>query len=376
MNRHRMWWIAPCAAGALLGGCASPGTSNQKTAGPEAVNSGLSALRAEAGASSADGEPAGKPDIDRMTEDFGRGLEELDSLLNAPRRPADRSGRAGPGGSAASSAKPAETPGAGPAEETVAEEEPGPGAPTPDRAEMLRSAAAEAAGLLRAEHGDDPFALAVRLVSLRAATGATVAGLGSLVDGLPVEQRGAVLALDDVLSGASGGADGLVDTLAARSAALDESRPIEIAKSVLCSRVEAFGRYTELGRDGFVAGRPIPMIIYTEAAHFDRVAVPGSARGSMGDEAWEVKLGQEVLLYHESDGLLAWRRPEQVTVYRSKSRLHDFFLVDRVELPRTLTVGAYRLKIVLRDLHDGSVDERIIPIRVVADQNLTTGYGG
>lgn len=117
------------------------------------------------------------------------------------------------------------------------------------------------------------------------------------------------------------------------------------------------------------------MIVYTEVEHFDRVAIADTGRRRAGgdlaiEDGWEVRLSQELQLYHEADGLLAWRRPEEVTSYRSRSKPRDYFIVDQITLPRTLTVGAYRLKVVLRDLADRSVDERIIPIRVVADPEL------
>lgn len=368
--------MVPCAAASLasailVGGCASSPSPYQITSADDAspVNSGLDALRDGGDGASASDE---KPDIEQMTADFGRGLDELDALMNPPRKPNVQEAKPDVKSGPASPVPVAVAPAGG--DGTTASTPSATPATPPE--EMLRTVTGEAAGLLRSTFANDPYALAVRLVSLRAAGGGAVPGLDTLIKGLPVDKREAVEALADVLAGASGGVSNLEDALAARSAALDEAKPIKIARAVLCSRVEAFGRYTELGRDGFVAGRPIPMIIYTEAAHFDRAPVFGSVGGSSADEVWEVKLGQEVQLYHESDGLLAWRRPEQVTVFRSKSHLNDFFLVDQIELPRTLTVGAYRLKIVLRDLHDQSIDERIIPIRVVADQNLTAGYGG
>lgn len=360
----------PCALVAFAGGCASPSTADQTAPAQAPVNSGLEALRNEGDTPASDE----KPDLGRLTENFERGLDELDALMKPPPRRETKQAAAAESATkpvvqaATSEQKSADDAGAGGADVRAA------GGPGPE--DLLRSVSADAAGMLESMYGEDPYALAVRLVSLRAATGSAAPGLNALVDRLPVEQREVVLALDEVLTGASKGRAAFEDSLASRSAVLDEGEPIEIARAELCSRVEAFGRYTELGRDGFVAGRPIPMIVYTEAAHFDQVPVLDSAGGSGADETWEVRLGQEVLLYHESDGLLAWRRPEQVTVYRSKTRLHDYFLVDRIELPRTLTVGAYRLKVVLRDLHDRSVDEKIIPIRVVADQKLATGYGG
>ena len=250
--------------------------------------------------------------------------------------------------------------------------------------ERARALAADLEAVLR-ETTDDPYTLAIRLAGLLAGEPDASARLDALAETLPAEQRGVVLAVAAILGEAGTDPASMTEALVARAEELDEARPVRIGHLALCSRVEGFGRFNELASTGFVAGSPMRMIVYTEVEHFDRTEI-GRSSGSRSDggiaveDGWEVRLSQELLLYHESDGLLAWRRPEEVTSYRSRSKPRDYFIVDQITLPRSLTVGAYRLKVVLRDLADRSVDERIIPIRVVADPALAgatpTRYGG
>ncbi len=160
---------------------------------------------------------------------------------------------------------------------------------------------------------------------------------------------------------------------------LRAAQPVRIADARLCTRVEGFGRYTDYPDAALVAGRDHRLIIYTEVDSFDRTPLddagaplpaPGPDATPLPPDQYRVEVSQELLLYHDADGLLAWRRPAQVSRYESRAPLRDFFLTDPIALPRTLTIGSYHLKVVVRDLADGSTDERILPIRVVADPNL------
>jgi hypothetical protein len=260
--------------------------------------------------------------------------------------------------------------------------------------ERARALAAELETALR-ESADDPYVLAIRLAGLLAGEEDGAARLAGVIDRLPEDQQAVARAVAEIVGAAGVSADGdpqrLIDALVTQASRLDEARPVRIGALRLCSRVEGFGRYEELPSSSFVAGSPMRMIIYSEVERFDSRWLTARDRARAGSSdyrppdarqggEWEVRLSVELQLFHESDGLLAWRRPEEVTVYRSKSKVRDFFVVDQIALPRPLTVGAYRLKVILRDLADRSVDERLVPIRVVADPALaadrTTSIGG
>ena len=69
--------------------------------------------------------------------------------------------------------------------------------------------------------------------------------------------------------------------------------------------------------------------------------------------------------------MLAWRRPEERVAIRSDRPRTEVYLGTVIDLPASLSVGRYQLKVILRDLADGSEDERVIPIEIVADPRLT-----
>lgn len=362
MTRHRMWIGSACGAAAALallaGGCSS---SKQAASDPDPVSAGLSGL--------APGETAGpgNPDLERMLADSERLFDDLWSLQRSAES-ADRPVRTPP---APSPATPPEA--VTPAEEPVAAAPGAESAPLPTPEERIRTLGDQLATVIRGAGGAD-YPLAIRLASLQSAMDAPVAGLDRLLERLPADERDAARAFTALLAVADTDPDELASAMALHADRLAEARPLRIVSTALCSRVEGFGRFVPLPSTTFVAGSPIRMVVYTEVEHFTRTAAGGSPNGSLGEPDaggdWEVRLSQELQLFHEADGLLAWRQPEEVTVYRARSRPRDFFVVNSIELPRTLTVGAYRLKIVMRDQADRSVDERIIPIRVVADARL------
>jgi len=363
-----MWWFGSCAAASALvtAGCAP---SKSTHAGREPVSAGLSSL-----APSVEPEADTSPDkVGQMLADSERLFDDLFAIQKTPpsTNPPDRSAGTP---QATPTPPPADTASVAQAEPEIdlAADAPPESPPAPSPADRTRTLGAELAAVLREAGQGDPMALAVRLAALQAAQGGPVAGLDRLIEGLPVDQRDAARALAAVLAAGDADPRTLADILAAESERLAEARPLSIRTAALCSRVEGFGRYTPLASSTFVAGSPMRMVIYVELDHFNHTPISGS--GSLGEsdtgDAWEVRLSQELQLYHESDGLLAWRQPEEVTVYRTRSRVRDYFVVNPIELPRTLTVGAYRLKIVMRDLSDRSVDERIVPVRVVADGRL------
>lgn len=148
---------------------------------------------------------------------------------------------------------------------------------------------------------------------------------------------------------------------------LGSGLPLEITRAVLCRRVESFGRFTPLASTRLLAGRSHAAIVYVEVENFaQRRDTSEDADG----ERWVIDLGQELALYHDADGLLAWRRPEQALRDTSSRRRRDLYLVQRVDLPSTLTVGRYHLKVTVRDRATGAAAEAVIPIEIVADPAL------
>jgi hypothetical protein len=141
---------------------------------------------------------------------------------------------------------------------------------------------------------------------------------------------------------------------------------LSISVATLCVRVDGFGQYEEFGSNTLLAGRTHRMIVYTELADFRSE----SATGPGGRAGRRVRLTQDLSLYHDADGLLAWREADQTINEFSRNERSDFFLVQLIELPRTLTVGSYRLKVTIVDEVAGATAEAVIPIDVVADAGL------
>lgn len=151
--------------------------------------------------------------------------------------------------------------------------------------------------------------------------------------------------------------------------------PIRIHHAALATDIHGFASYRPFDTNRFLAGRVNRMLVYTEPAQFQ--TRPAAEPQSAGDAAahpgaQEVVLGLELRLFNEAGSMLAWRRPEERVVIRSDRPRREIYLGTLVELPATLTVGRYQLKIILKDHADGSMDERVIPIEIVADPRLTT----
>lgn len=141
-----------------------------------------------------------------------------------------------------------------------------------------------------------------------------------------------------------------------------EGLPLRITDAKLCTRVVGFGDYNELSVNAFLAGSAARVVVYTQVDRF-------ATRAGVGGRQ-TVELSQELDVYHDADGAHCWKRPAQSVSESSRVKRRDFFLTNAIELPPTLTVGKYRLKITMRDLTGNSVAEATIPFSVVADAKL------
>lgn len=148
-----------------------------------------------------------------------------------------------------------------------------------------------------------------------------------------------------------------------------EFATLELPRVALCSRVDGYGQFTPISSRALLANSRHRLGLYVEVEGF-------GARQTLdvaGEPAFSVELSRELSLYHDADGLLAWRRPASDITDVSRNRRRDFFLSEVIELPQTLTVGSYRLKVTVTDRVTGAVAETIVPIDVVADVALTRG---
>jgi hypothetical protein len=144
---------------------------------------------------------------------------------------------------------------------------------------------------------------------------------------------------------------------------------LKITKAVLCAKVSGFGNYVPLASSAFVAGQPIHAVVYAEIENFatrpavvtDRLVPNVSA-----DQQVSVDLSQALTLYQDPGGLMAWHMPLTPTTDTCLARRRDFYVICRVELPRTLTIGRYNLKVLIKDRTSSAEAEAMMPISVVA----------
>ena len=143
---------------------------------------------------------------------------------------------------------------------------------------------------------------------------------------------------------------------------LQDDSPIEIRTVRLVKTVHSFGVYDEFADNHFVAGRENPLIIYVELDHF-RVLDTAKDR-------FQVHLAQELELYTASGGTMVWQHPPEDVLDECRNRRKDFFVRQLVRLPANLSVGKYLLKVRVSDRNGSSVDERSVPLVLVADSRL------
>ncbi|MEM9082371.1 MAG: hypothetical protein AAGB34_02160 [Planctomycetota bacterium] len=174
---------------------------------------------------------------------------------------------------------------------------------------------------------------------------------------------------------ATGNVMGLAEDIKSLSDEFAALHPLRIPKAALATRVAGFGIYEQLqtysGTYKLLSGRPHTVLVYTEIENF----TPRETADASG-QSFATELELELQLYTASDqgDLLVWKTTPQLTEDLSANRRRDFYLVNKITLPRTLTVGSYTMKTIVTDRNNpDAVAEVIIPIDLVADRSALTG---
>ncbi len=127
-----------------------------------------------------------------------------------------------------------------------------------------------------------------------------------------------------------------------------------VARIALCRRVVTFGVYDEQAPTDFVAGRPMPTIVYSEIRNFS---------SQKGEEGYRTVLGTRLeVLTH--DGRSVWEQSEPQIEDVSRTRRTDFFLAQRITLPATLPAGEYILKVYIEDKLSSRANESVRPFTI------------
>jgi hypothetical protein len=161
--------------------------------------------------------------------------------------------------------------------------------------------------------------------------------------------------------------DAPVDTAQQVAMDLAQSRPIRIVQAQLCTRVEGYGQYTRFPTNRFVAGRGQRVIVYVEVDRIGHETVsPASGETT---PRFAVELTQKIEVYHSSDDVLALATPTLKDRRVGRNRFRDYYVVTAVDLPATLSVGEYKIKVTIRDASDDGVSQAVIPLTIVADSS-------
>lgn len=271
--------------------------------------------------------------------------------------------------------------------DTVASEAPDPAEGTDDEVaaedadtvETLYARLDEALGQ-ELDTTSEPFRTAVAMIALAAAQGRdpleaigpeTKAGAALS----PAERDSAAVVaemLSSVLSADAADGDSRASALRDLSERLSRTMGLNIPKALLCTEVRGFGRYSEFPKTDFLAGRRVRALLYVEVDRFEHREVDGTGLGGLPiEERWAIDVTQTLELWHDGDSkILAWKRPEEIVVETSRNKQRDFYLLTEIQLPETLTVGSYKLKVIIKDRVANARAEVLVPIGIVADPSL------
>ena len=190
-----------------------------------------------------------------------------------------------------------------------------------------------------------------------------------LLDGLNTEEQGQTHRLHRVVDEVTRGlmAEDLAPLANAEASIFSsntasEPPSLSIAGLQLCRKVTGFGVFEPFEDTRFTAGRPQRMIVYAEVEDFTARQVQTDAGGR-----YQVGLSQEVILYNDADGLVVWRDGPREVRDESRRRRRDFWVVQMITLPANLGVGQYRFKVRISDELGDTVDEKTLPLSLVAD---------
>lgn len=145
--------------------------------------------------------------------------------------------------------------------------------------------------------------------------------------------------------------------------------------AALCTRVTGFGKLEAMpirkGRNAFVfpAARVNRAIVYVELENFGYRPAKSTDPDFTAGDAWAVELSTEIQLLDDPDSILQFKERERTVIETGRNKRRDFYLVQEIELPPTLTVGAYNLKLILRDKSGAEPvrSEIVLPVQIVAD---------
>ena len=108
----------------------------------------------------------------------------------------------------------------------------------------------------------------------------------------------------------------------------------------------------------YVAGKSQMVGVYYEVENFS---------SQLNDnKMYETKLVENVVIYTESSGLPVWTDQKTTLIDAIHHRRRDFFNAKYINLPPTLTIGRYLLKVTVEDQQAHRIAENTVPLELVA----------
>lgn len=152
---------------------------------------------------------------------------------------------------------------------------------------------------------------------------------------------------------------------------ITQAKDVRIATAELCTRVDGFGQYETVKDRALLAGVPHSIVVYAEVDGYN-LRKTAEADG----ERYTVDMGQAVEVWQDADRPTLQRRWSETSIKDVSRRIRrDFYITSVIELPPNLSVGAYNLKIIVKDRLRNAQAEKTIPFTIIADGAIVASGG-
>jgi len=137
---------------------------------------------------------------------------------------------------------------------------------------------------------------------------------------------------------------------------LRKQADLVVSNLLLCREVSSYGSFKVMPPEYFVAGKPLPIIVYLELENF-------TSKFLSDKKIYQTLLSMTIEVLNEN-GRSIWRqRYERIEDTANKKR-KDFYLAPQITLPAALPSGKVKLKITVEDLHGNKVAQRSIDLEI------------
>jgi hypothetical protein len=157
----------------------------------------------------------------------------------------------------------------------------------------------------------------------------------------------------------SASATQMLDSVEELRKLLKSHADLQIPAIKLCTKVDGFGVYEEIKSPSFTAGRRNRFIVYCEVKNFRSEPTE--------DNQWRVLLAQRIKILN-GEGKTVFQASDEDVPYVSHRMIEDFFLVQVVDLPASLSPGKHLLRVYVEDKLAGKATENQVEFVVKSGQ--------